>query len=638
VKATRNLPIRSFIGGLALALALATAAPSARANVFASNIKINGGMTNITVAPGTNVTISYILNEPASAGVSVKIFTGATTVRTIAITSGPGTARGTNTVTWDGKADGGASVPGGNYSVSITAASQGYAGWTKTTDDDNPGNYTYDPMGIAVDRNTNSPYYGRVFVGNSVDNTEGLPNPLDGDYLGIQKLNADGSYADEGGFSDGGVAWHGQGAGPWKIRVSEDDYVYVEDQFSAGDIYRFDGTISSNSMLHAFAAVTTTNNWTGFQVVGQGTNTVLWAADDYGTMGISTFSVNADGTFDANAGTQVVAAGGSPGMDVAPYAVAVDTSGIIYTIQNIPGQGNGSPRVFRYPAYDPIINSNMPELTADWELPAADDAAGGHGIAVDPTGTYVAAAFRGYGYSTPYTLGNIKILKAADGMIVTNLDLGVAYTNNLTSDPTNHWDTATDWDAVGNLYYTDEWPGCWRTFSPPGTNQATTVALAMVQVTASVVPPYIQSIGISGAMVVIHFIAGSSDTPSMFTLLSSSAANGTYSPASGAVITGGSGSFQATVPKNGPVQFYRILRSGTPLPHITSLNVSGGTATVSFTGASSDTASSFTLLSSAAVNGTYSVAGSAVITQLSPGSFQATVATSGPHQFYRVSR
>jgi hypothetical protein len=634
VKATRNLKSHSIIGGLALALALAIAAPSARANVFASNIKINGGMTNITVAPGTSVTISYILNEPASAGVAIKISSGATTVRTITITNGTGTVRGTNTVVWDGKADGGANAPGGNYSVSITAASKGYAGWTLTTDDDNPGNYSWEPMGIAVDRNPSSPYYGRVFVGNAEDNSSGGTSPYYGDYVGMQKLNADGSYADEGGFSTGGVAWYGYDVAPWKIRVSADDYVYIEDQSTAGDIYRFDGTISSNSMLLGFSA--TSNNWTGFQVVGQGTNTVLWAADDLGTMGISEFLVQTNGTFDANAGTQIVAVGGSPGMDVAPYGVAVDRSGVIYTIQNIPDQGSSSPRVFRYPAYDPIINSNTPELTADWELPAADDAAGGHGIAVDPTGTYVAAAFRGYG--PPYTLGNIKILKATDGTIVTNLDLGVAYTNNLTTDYTRHQDTAADWDAVGNLYYTDEWPGCWRAFSPPGTNQATTVALATVQVTGSAVAPYIQSIGVSGGTVIIHFTAGSGDTPSMFTLLSSSVAGGTYSSAAGAVITGGGGSFQATVPKNGPVQFYRIVRSGTPLPHITNLNVTGGTATISFTGASSDTASAFALVSSTTVNGTYAVATSAVITQVSPGSFQATVAATGPTQFYRIRR
>ena len=59
----------TIIGGLALALALTTGTPSTWANVFASNVKINGDMTNhLSVAQGTSVNISYILNEPASCG------------------------------------------------------------------------------------------------------------------------------------------------------------------------------------------------------------------------------------------------------------------------------------------------------------------------------------------------------------------------------------------------------------------------------------------------------------------------------------------------------------------------------------------------------------------------------------------
>src|ERR1035438_8636312 len=98
-----------------MALALTALAPSAHANVYATNIKINGGITNLSVQPGTNVSISYILNEPASAGVTVKVLSGATPVRTISIANGPGATRGTNTVVWDGKDNGGNNVVVGNY-------------------------------------------------------------------------------------------------------------------------------------------------------------------------------------------------------------------------------------------------------------------------------------------------------------------------------------------------------------------------------------------------------------------------------------------------------------------------------------------------------------------------------------------
>src|ERR1039457_883466 len=225
---------RSWIIG-ALALALAAFAPSARANVYATNIKLNGGVTNLSIQPGTNVSISYILNEPASAGVTVKVLSGATPVRTISIASGPGTARGTNTVVWDGKDNSGNNVAVGNYSVSITAASTGYSGWTITSVDNNAGNYVWEARGIAVDRNPTSPYYGRVFVGNSYDNSTNGTSPYFGDYVGFQKLNADGSYADEGGLSTNAV-WRGSYFSPWKIRVSDDDKVYVMDALGNGDI------------------------------------------------------------------------------------------------------------------------------------------------------------------------------------------------------------------------------------------------------------------------------------------------------------------------------------------------------------------------------------------------------------------
>ena len=643
MNSTHSLPSRAVIGGLALA----AAAPSARANVFASNVKINGGITNLAVAPGTNVSISYILNEPASAGVTISILSGATAVRTINLAAGSaGTLRGTNLVVWNGKNDSNANVPGGTYAVSIKAASSGYAGWTKITDDNNVGNYVWEARGIAVDRNTNSPYYGRVFVGNSWDNSGGGTSLYYGDYLGIQKLNADGSYADEGGFSDGGVDWPGQGYAPWKIRVSDDDYVYVEDAYSAGDIYRFDGSISSASRLHAFAAPQdySLGSFTGFCLTGNGTNTWLWAADNNspGSLGIEKFPVQAGGTFNVTNSTQVVGVSSFPGLNWPPWAVTVDRAGAIYPVQQTTDQTQAGSLAwaFRFPAYDPATNGGAPEFTSDWVMGGRNDYCGGYGIAADATGTYVAAAFWGY-YdlgSGNYLAGNLKILRAVDGTVVTNLDLGVTYTNDWTSNPTLHADTDADWDAVGNVYYLDDVGSCWRAFSPPGTNQATTVALATIQVTGSVQAPHITSIGVSNRMVIIHFTGGVSDVPASFVLLSASVAAGPYPTAAGATITGGSGSFQAMVPTNGPMQFYRIMRLGTVPLQLTRLTVASGMVIIKFTSAPGDSPSAFTLLSSAAAKGTYSTAAGASIIQLSPGVFQATVPTNGPSQFYQLRK
>ena len=94
--------------------------------------------------------------------------------------------------------------------------------------------------------------------------------------------------------------------------------------------------------------------------------------------------------------------------------------------------------------------------------------------------TYVAAAmYEGFG---------LRILRARDGSVVTNLNVGVSYRN-------------TAWDAVGNLYATAASLERWQVFSPPsGPNQATTPAPWTIQVVGSgaITPPNITSISVAG--------------------------------------------------------------------------------------------------------------------------------------------
>jgi len=70
-------------------------------------------------------------------------------------------------------------------------------------------------------------------------------------------------------------------------------------------------------------------------------------------------------------------------------------------------------------------------------------------------------------------------------------------------------------------------------------------------------------------------------------------------------------------------------------PIITSISVSGGTVTINFTGAPAALASSYSLVSSTTVNGTYSAV-AAVVNSLGGGNFQAILAKSGSTEFYRV--
>ena len=72
--------------------------------------------------------------------------------------------------------------------------------------------------------------------------------------------------------------------------------------------------------------------------------------------------------------------------------------------------------------------------------------------------------------------------------------------------------------------------------------------------------PHITSIGVSAGTVTIKFTGAAGDPASAFKLFSSGTVNGPYSAATGATITGSAGSYTATVPTNGAVQFYRIQR------------------------------------------------------------------------------
>lgn len=629
-----------WIGFATVTITIA-ASLSVRANVYPTDVKINDGFTNTVVQAGTGVVISYILNEPASAGVTIKIISGDTTVRTISLTSGaPGTLRGTNSIIWNGNNDQGNPVAAGStYSVAVTAASQGFPGWTQTTDDSADGNAVYQGRGIAVDQNTNSPYYGRVFVANA-----GAGDPLGNNWLGFQvgilKCNADGSYAEEGGLSTGGYPWAGDTYSPWHLEVSSDDAVYVTDFTTNGQVVAWDPTFSTSSQL----PVLRPDNWPNLDVKlsgpalsTAGTNRVLWMADAaFSTtqtgLGILRYLLLPDGACATNdTGTTAVAVGGS--LTDNPQDIALDAAGRIYTIQSRLDPGDPQNRVFRFPAY-----ANSPITNADWAVGAGDDTmAGASGLAVDPTGTYVAVAFAGL---STQTNGCTQILYATNGTVVTNLDLGVTI-----SGFTDHDDRDCAWDAVGNVYYIDNYFGAWRAFSPPGTNQATTIALASVQVIGApppAVPPLITKVSVTGGFVTIDFSAGTNDTSSAFTVVSSASVAGPYFSVVAKVSNVGPGQFQATFAASGTDQYFRISRQGgTPPPtelSFTSITISGHNVVLLFSGSSTDIPSVFAILSAGDVGGPYTAAQGSNVTQVSPGLFQAVVPASGSAQYYRVKK
>jgi hypothetical protein len=237
-------------------------------------------------------------------------------------------------------------------------------------------------------------------------------------------------------------------------------------------------------------------------------------------------------------------------MNLPPWGVAVDKQGVIYTIQQVDNPDDPNPRVLRFPAYDPSTNSGVPEVSADWAVGTNDfRMCGAYGVAADPTGAYVAAAFRGTqtNSASGYTNGQTIVFFATNGLIATNI---------ITGSTNDHTDVC--FDNVGNLYDLDNAAHIWRAYSPPGPNQSTTTPSG--QTIRVLAVPYITSVVFSDTNVLVNFDAPLTNTASQFFLQSAPVVSGSLTDVVATVIQFNPGLFQATTGPGGSNQFYRIRR------------------------------------------------------------------------------
>ena len=114
-------------------------------------------------------------------------------------------------------------------------------------------------------------------------------------------------------------------------------------------------------------------------------------------------------------------------------------------------------------------------------LAGDDTMEGAQGIAVDSLGSYVAVAFFGD------LNGAVRVFEATNGAPVVTL-----------TPATGHSHTDVAWDNVGNLYATDDTDSVLRIYSPPGTNYATTVAMAKVQIGVVATAPVLSASSYAG--------------------------------------------------------------------------------------------------------------------------------------------
>ncbi len=572
---------------------------SARANVYATDIRVNGNLNSAISTFGLPVQISYRLNQAATLGVTVGVWQGANPVATIT----GGTNMGLNAVLWGGTNNSGAAVGLGTYSFTVTAAASGFTNWEQISADTNAGNFAYNPNGMAVDNNTNSPYYGRVVVGCSSD---GGVNPVTGAATldGIYKMNADGSFAEEGGFGygnftkdDHGFSSSGEmpddaGYVPWRLRIGEDDRIYMLDYSLAGAIIAFDMRVTTNQIViddghFAGGQLSGPHNYSGnpdFSDIYSGTyginnfdvtsttttNAAVWLCGGDSppsgpNWGIWMYRLK-NGASDVNdiVGTQAVTTGGDLSLG-STGGCSVDSNLDIFCGQSQPGENAA------YNAMD----------FANWHGGVLPPEAGGTNYTL---GTTAGAVLWGYGCGVGTTCANdptfeavqdivinsrsnptivacptgagnddtsgsgIRLLSATDAsVILTNLDFGQAY-------------SCAAWDNMGNLYGASPTLHLWRAWSPPGANTNTTVAQAQVTL------EWVTITGITAvpktgySAVTVAFTASGNPASSVFNVVGSSTVNGVYTNVSGATITPVSGGFQAGF-TNAVTEFYKIKRT-----------------------------------------------------------------------------
>jgi hypothetical protein len=582
---------------LCLIISIGFSTLSARANVYATDIKLNGSLATITNPVSTPITITYRLNEAATLGVTVGIWQGMTQLATI----NGGTKMGLNTVVWGNTNNSGSLVGAGTFSVTVTAGASGFPIWTQTSIDTNAGNYAFYPNGIAVDNNTNSPFYGRVIVGNSyADGT--LTNPVSGAIIldGLYKLNADGSYADEGGFGYGGYTMDDYGytsSGemppyshfvPWILRIGGDDQIYMLDFSLEGAIVAFDMEVTTNQVViddggadggslggpHNYAGNPDFNDLEfgigNFDVTDAGTpNAALWLCDSDQTnnWGIWMYHLF-DGQSDTNdIGTQAVAASGDLG-EGSTGGCSIDTNLNLYVSQYRTNYDDPDLTTMDFPNWNhgalPPPSSGFAYALSgspQWAVGAADNTDTGVTDTVISSRShplYVATPMDEQGGNATNLAGysqlngGIRVLNASNGTVVTVTNGGGTVIQSLTNLDVGNWYTCAAWDNVGNLYAASPTTNLWRAWSPPGANTNTTTAVAQIILSSSVAAFTITGItavpaGGGCSDIMISFTSPGNPATNAFTVLGSSSLNGPFTTVSGATITGSSGSYQAAL-------------------------------------------------------------------------------------------
>lgn len=264
---------------LSLALAsIATIAVARDVNVFASGLKV-------IKTTGSKYNFSYTLNAPAL-GVYINIYKDNDLVKSV---ESRGRAKGENTMSVD------LSGFNGEYTWSVKAVGQAWANGESATrvidKATHPQLSFMRPRGIAIDLNTESEFYGRIYV------TETQAANFDGRETNVGIYVFDPTFSDitnQGNTAYGGNVEWGPTSGCTRIFLNKDGKIYLSDwsdghpgvwradakDLNADFLPIFGGTPYATGLRFNDDGVEIAGSIPSCWIEGEGENTVLYTFDE----------------------------------------------------------------------------------------------------------------------------------------------------------------------------------------------------------------------------------------------------------------------------------------------------------------------------------------------------------------------
>ena len=212
----------------ACALMAAIVAAPASANVYATDLKFSAPAVDAT-QPNPSVQLSFRLNEAADQEVRIDIHRADNDALVRSVSLGP-LPRGLNTWTWDMRNDSNVLVPTNvEYYFKVYARASGYGAWTQISDDNAREVQFEFPRAVDVNKDPNSPFFGRIYVNVARNGTTVTGRVTNN---GAYALNADTTDAIGQGDNaiDGNAGWVTTStASPYRLIVGPEGKIYFFD-------------------------------------------------------------------------------------------------------------------------------------------------------------------------------------------------------------------------------------------------------------------------------------------------------------------------------------------------------------------------------------------------------------------------